>query len=265
MYQTHWGLRESPFRGPLDPKSFYQSPTHEEALARLHFLVEQRRRLGLLVGPSGSGKSLLLEVFAEQLRRTARPVGQAESAGRRSGRDARAAGGRVGIEPRAVGFRGRLWRAVTDRLIEYRYQQLEAVVLLDDADQADPQVLATRQLVWPASIPRPSAADHRVGRPQRGDVEPGPVAPGSGRSADRRRALGAERDARVRQHLVGPGRAARRRSLPSRPWPGCTSFPAAFPAASPNWPTLHSWPAPGHNVEQIDAGVVEAVYQELAT
>ena len=34
-----------------------------------------------------------------------------------------------------------LWRAVTDRLIEYRYQQLEAVVLLDDADQADPSVL----------------------------------------------------------------------------------------------------------------------------
>ena len=34
-----------------------------------------------------------------------------------------------------------LWRAVTDRLIEYRYQQLEAVVLLDDADQADRQVL----------------------------------------------------------------------------------------------------------------------------
>lgn len=43
MYQAHWGLRESPFRGLLDPKFFYQSPTHEEALARLHFLVEQRR------------------------------------------------------------------------------------------------------------------------------------------------------------------------------------------------------------------------------
>jgi len=63
MYQTHWGLQESPFRGCLDPKSFYQSPTHEEALARLHFLVEHGRRLGLLTGPSGSGKSLLLEVF----------------------------------------------------------------------------------------------------------------------------------------------------------------------------------------------------------
>ena len=59
MYQSHWGLRESPFRDGPDPQSFYQSPTHEEALARLHFLVEQHRRLGLLLGPEGSGKSLL--------------------------------------------------------------------------------------------------------------------------------------------------------------------------------------------------------------
>jgi type II secretory pathway predicted ATPase ExeA len=72
--QQHWGLPESPFRGGIDPKSFYPSPTHEEALARLQFLVERQRRLGLLVGPSGSGKSLLLEVFAAQLRRNARPV-----------------------------------------------------------------------------------------------------------------------------------------------------------------------------------------------
>ena len=74
MYQAHWGLQESPFRGDLDPKSFYPSPTHEEALARLNFLVEQHHRLGLLIGPAGSGKSLLFEVFAQQLRRQGRSV-----------------------------------------------------------------------------------------------------------------------------------------------------------------------------------------------
>ena len=69
MYQSHWGLRESPFHEAVDPQVFYQSPTHEEALARLHFLVEQHRRLGLLLGPEGSGKSLLLEILAAELRR----------------------------------------------------------------------------------------------------------------------------------------------------------------------------------------------------
>jgi type II secretory pathway predicted ATPase ExeA len=34
-----------------------------------------------------------------------------------------------------------LWHALSDRLTEYRYQHLEPVALLDDADQADPRVL----------------------------------------------------------------------------------------------------------------------------
>ena len=108
-----------------DPQFFYQSPTHEEALARLHFLVEQHRRLGLLMGPDGSGKSFLLEVFAEPAspRRAARRPRSACSA----------------IEPAEL-----LWQVavefglnpepapirrppcggwLSDRLLEYRYQQ----------------------------------------------------------------------------------------------------------------------------------------------
>ena len=50
MYQSHWGLRAMPFNGRVDPKYFFPSPTHEEALARLHFLVENHRRLGIVLG-----------------------------------------------------------------------------------------------------------------------------------------------------------------------------------------------------------------------
>ena len=59
MYQAYWGLGQSPFRGNLDPRFFHQSPMQEEALARLQFLVEERRSVGLLLGESGSGKSLV--------------------------------------------------------------------------------------------------------------------------------------------------------------------------------------------------------------
>ena len=141
MYQAHWGLQESPFRGLLDPKFFYQSPTHEEALARLQFLVHQQRRLGLLVGPPGSGKSLLLEVFAAQLRRGALPVAKLSLLGLEPAELLWliAAGWGLSLEP--TQSLAALWRAVTDRLIEYRYQQLEAVMLLDDADQAAASLL----------------------------------------------------------------------------------------------------------------------------
>ena len=69
MARKYWGLRESPFREALDWRRFYSSPMHEEALARLEFLVADRRRLGLLLGAPGCGKSLVLEVFARRLRR----------------------------------------------------------------------------------------------------------------------------------------------------------------------------------------------------
>ena len=102
MYQSHWGLRESPFHEGHDPQAFYQSPTHEEALARLHFLVEQRRRLGLLLGPEGSGKSLLLELLAADLRRHGPVVAQGEPHGHQRRRDAVVDPGPVRTQPRPL-------------------------------------------------------------------------------------------------------------------------------------------------------------------
>ena len=141
MYQTHWGLQESPFRGCIDPQFFYESPTHEEALARLHFLVDGRRRLALLLGPSGSGKSLLLEVFADALRRSGRPVAKLNLLGPEPAEMLwqLTAALQLNIEP--TDSIAALWRAITDRLFEYRYQQLQTVILLDDADRASRQVL----------------------------------------------------------------------------------------------------------------------------
>jgi general secretion pathway protein A len=140
MYQAHWGLREAPFRGVVDPRLFYQSPTHEEALARLQFLVQQGRRLGLLIGPAGSGKSLLLEVFREQLEKTG-PVAKLSLLGVEPAEMLWLLATGWGLSPDPTHSLAALWRAVTDRLIEYRYQQLGAVVLLDDVDQADRDVL----------------------------------------------------------------------------------------------------------------------------
>lgn len=141
MYQSHWGLREAPFRNRLDPRFFFQSPTHEEGLARLHFLLEQRRRLGLLMGEAGSGKSLLLEVFAAQIRQQGAPVARFSLLGLEPAEFLIQLAAQFGGNPEPTCAMPTLWQMVLDRILAYRYQELPTVVLLDDVDRASQAVL----------------------------------------------------------------------------------------------------------------------------
>src|SRR5688500_4524576 len=131
MYQAHWGLHESPFAGGLDRAKFYRSPTHDEALARLHFLVDEHRRLGLLLGAAGSGKSLVLEVLAHEARREAKDVVRINllAVGEHEFLWQLAEG--LGQFPcRGESIRG-LWRGISDTLAERRCQHVQTIVLLD--------------------------------------------------------------------------------------------------------------------------------------
>jgi type II secretory pathway predicted ATPase ExeA len=141
MFRKHWKLRESPFRGTLDWRRFFRSPIHEEALARLEFLAEERRRLGLLLGPSGCGKSLLLEVFARGLRRSGAQVANVNLLGVDLHEFMWLTAAELGVNPDRRADLFQLWRSVLDRLSENRYQQLDTVLLLDDADEAPTAVL----------------------------------------------------------------------------------------------------------------------------
>jgi len=142
MYHAHWGLDEPPFRTHLDPRFFHQSPTHEEALARLHFLVDYRRRLGLLLGPQGSGKSLLFEIFAGDLRARGLPVASVQLMGVNRLEMMWLLACELKLSPDGEPTFPSLWRLVTDRIAEYRYQQLDTVLLFDDADRAGEDTLA---------------------------------------------------------------------------------------------------------------------------
>lgn len=142
MYQSHWGLRETPFSTCLAPRFFFEGPVHEEALARLHFLADARRRLGLLLGEPGSGKSLVLEVFAAQSRRQGRAVAALNLAGADPAGALWQLLASLGVNPDAGEPPWALWRRLADRLAEHRYQQLTTAVLLDDADQAPAETLA---------------------------------------------------------------------------------------------------------------------------
>ncbi|MBN2217048.1 MAG: AAA family ATPase [Pirellulales bacterium] len=168
MYQSHWGLRNTPFESRLDPGTFYPSATHEEALARLHFLIEQHRCLGLLVGEAGSGKSLVLEVFAGQLRRAGRAVAQISLLGMEPEEMLHQLASALGCDPSPSATTAVLWQMLADRLATHSYEHRDTALLLDDADQADDEVLArVLRLVRLATAPQSRLTVILVGRPSR--------------------------------------------------------------------------------------------------
>lgn len=139
MYLSRWGLTSSPFA--TGGTFFHESVTHEEALARLHFLVDQQRRIGLLLGESGTGKSLLLDVLARQLRADGALVLQANLVGIDVQELLWQLCSQGGVNPNVESTPFWLWRAVLDLLVENRYQRRSTVLLLDDAGEGSPEVL----------------------------------------------------------------------------------------------------------------------------
>lgn len=107
----------------------------------MHFLIEEHRRLGLLLGPSGCGKSLLLEMIARRVRAWGRVAAKVSLLGAQPADFLAMAVDKLHIVvPRnAPGWQ--VWQYLERRLRENRYQQIETVLLLDDADQASPEVV----------------------------------------------------------------------------------------------------------------------------
>jgi len=141
MDQILPGLQKTPFSSNYETAMFFEGVSHREALARLRFLRDNRR-MGLILGDSGTGKSLLLKVFEKECRRQCCSV---------------AAVNLLGISPREFYWQVasqldapvrleddqlRLFRQVSDRIAVNQLQNSSTVVLLDDAHQADPDLLS---------------------------------------------------------------------------------------------------------------------------
>jgi len=141
MYQQYWGLRESPFRGSLDVSQFFATPNHDEALARLHFLVEGCRHLGLIAGKFGIGKSLLLEVFAQRIYHDGGEVARVSLLGIDTHEMLWSIGAQFGLDPATADTPFVLWRSLADFLACSRYENRQVLIVCDDADAAHPEVL----------------------------------------------------------------------------------------------------------------------------
>ncbi|MCE9547068.1 MAG: AAA family ATPase [Planctomycetia bacterium] len=140
FYTRHWGLSRAPFASDADPAQFHANPMHDEALARLQFLVDGRRRLGLLAGEPGTGKSLLLAVLAAKLAAAGKPVVRVNLTAVEPAEFPGLIAAGLRLNPRDNETPAKVWRMIADRITEHRYQQVGTVILIDDVDQAPPEV-----------------------------------------------------------------------------------------------------------------------------
>ncbi len=143
MYEHYWGLTSAPFANRLGERSIYESPVHEEALARLLYCIEEHKALAILHGPAGCGKSQLLSIVAGQVRRTQRYfalVNSAEVCDREFlnhlDRELRLGG----VESDSVSLR---WRRLRDFFGSTQEAGLQTVLALDGLEHAEESVLGT--------------------------------------------------------------------------------------------------------------------------
>lgn len=67
MYTKFYQLKEKPFNNNPDPRFFYPSPIHAEALDRLHYAIQERKGFVVITGEIGAGKTTVCRALLRKL------------------------------------------------------------------------------------------------------------------------------------------------------------------------------------------------------
>lgn len=132
-FTSYWGMSVSPF---AEGAKGACSPLLDEALARLSFLVDEQRPLGILVGEASTGKTRALRCFAARLARRGTLVVRESLLGRQSYEMLWEIGNRLGARPQSGEPLLAIWNALETRLTELALDRARVVLLLDDVDGA---------------------------------------------------------------------------------------------------------------------------------
>ncbi len=167
MYLQHWGLQRSPFATIAfgtgtagDGREAYPTRSLAEATARADYLVTQRRRVGVLLGGRGWGKTTAAAAIAVEQRGQGVQTVLLDVVGL-TGRELlyRVAAG-LDAAPDGADCQMRLWRRIEDALAENRWQGRPTLLIVDDAEELGPD--SQQQLVRLARLESDPAAQWTI-------------------------------------------------------------------------------------------------------
>jgi type II secretory pathway predicted ATPase ExeA len=139
MYLAHWGIDQSPFAAGAAPL-FYEGESQAEAAARLRFVARHARRMALLAGPAGVGKSLVLRRFAESCRREGRRAALVSAEGLSVRELLWQATAQLALGPQPADDAVALHRRLALAAHALQMEHTTITLIVDDADQAGPDV-----------------------------------------------------------------------------------------------------------------------------
>ena len=141
MYEQFWGLSANPFVSSTAKPVFQASEPHDEALSRLLYLAENQRRFGLLIGPAGTGKSLLLDVLSSEVGRETHHVAALDTVGLSRHELLWQVAVALRLAPSDSISRWALWRMIDDHVSALGQSGIHWLLLIDHLERADPDCL----------------------------------------------------------------------------------------------------------------------------
>jgi len=136
MVRDRLHVAAAAFDGRLEPSGFHRSPSRDEALARLEWLLAERQRCGLVVAEPGLGKSHLAAAAARRLGGLGAETAVLSLRGLPAGDWLELLLARLPLDPASRAEATRPWLALENRLRENALLERPTVLIVDDLDLA---------------------------------------------------------------------------------------------------------------------------------
>ena len=131
MYLEFYGLTDKPFQKTPDPRFFFRSRQHEEALNRLLYAVEERE-MAVLTGEIGTGKTLLTRALIDNLNEAAYKIILLLYPCHSPARLIQEVGSGLGIK-QLKRYKHDILKQINTRLFELYEQEIVPVLIIEEA------------------------------------------------------------------------------------------------------------------------------------